>query len=83
MLILAKNTFSVNTVCHFLQLLPIIILRKKGVTNMTISQLKQIISNLPDETPILLSTEDIYELELVKVVYHSDGRMHLVLDNLE
>ena len=50
---------------------------------MTISQLKQIISNLPDETPILLSTEDIYELELVKVVYHSDGRMHLVLDNLE
>ena len=50
---------------------------------MTIKQLKEIISNLPDETPILIDSDDIYNLETVNVEYHSDGRQHLVLSNAE
>lgn len=50
---------------------------------MTIKQLKEIISNLPDETPVLISTEDIYNVETVFVEYHSDGRQHLILSNVE
>ncbi len=50
---------------------------------MTIKQLKEIISNLPDETPVLISTEDIYNTETITVEYHSDGRQHLILSNVE
>lgn len=50
---------------------------------MTISQLKQLIENLPSDTPIILSTNDVYELETAVIEYHSDGRVHLVLTNLE
>lgn len=50
---------------------------------MTIKQLKEIISNLPDETPIIISTEDIYNVETINVEYHSDGRQHLILSNVE
>lgn len=78
MLILAKNTFSVNRVQHFLQ-----INHSIGVFTMTISQLKQLIQTLPDDTPIILSTDDVYETETAMVEYHSDGRVHLVLSNLE
>lgn len=50
---------------------------------MTISQLKQLIENLPDDTPIILSTDDVYETETAMIEYHSDGRVYLVLSNLE
>ena len=50
---------------------------------MTILQLKQLIESLPDETLILLSTEDTYDLETAIIEYHSDGRLHLVLSNME
>lgn len=50
---------------------------------MTISQLKKLIENLSDDTPIILSTDDVYEVESIKIVYHSDGRVHLVLSNME
>ena len=50
---------------------------------MTIKELKLIIAHLDDETPILLSTEDIYEAETVIVEYHSDGRTHLILSHAE
>ena len=50
---------------------------------MTVKQLKEIVSNLPDETPILISTEDIYEVETISIEYHSDGRQHIVLSNVE
>ena len=50
---------------------------------MTIRELKEIILNLPDETPVLISAEDIYDAETVIVEYHSDGRRHLILSNLE
>lgn len=50
---------------------------------MTIKQLKEIINNLPDETPVLIFTDDIYNAETIAVEYHTDGRQHLVLSNLE
>ena len=50
---------------------------------MTIKQLKEIISNLPDETPILIDADDIYEAHTATVEYHSDGRCHLFVSNAE
>lgn len=50
---------------------------------MTAKKLKEILNNLPEETIILISTEDIYEVETAIVEYHSDGRTHLVLSNAE
>jgi hypothetical protein len=50
---------------------------------MTINDLKEIISTLPSDTILLLSTEDTYDLEPAIVEYHSDGRIHPVLTNLE
>ena len=50
---------------------------------MTIIQLKQIIANLPEETPIILRTEDLYETETAAVEYTSDGRVHLILSNVD
>jgi hypothetical protein len=50
---------------------------------MTIKQLKEIISYLPDETPVLISTEDVYDAETISIEYHSDGRQYLILSNVE
>lgn len=50
---------------------------------MTIKELKEIISSLPNDTLILLSTEDTYDLETAIIEYHSDGRVHLLLSNME
>lgn len=46
---------------------------------MTINDLKKIINSLPDETVVLLSTEDIYEVETIRIELHTDGRVHLIL----
>ena len=50
---------------------------------MTINELKKIISNLPEETIILIEESDINEVETVEVQYHSDGRTHLIFSVLE
>jgi hypothetical protein len=50
---------------------------------MTISDLKKIINSLPDETVVLLSTEDIYEVETIRIELHTDGRVHLILTSDE
>ena len=50
---------------------------------MTIKELKKIISNLPEETTILIEDRDINEVETVEVQYHSDGRTHLIFSALE
>ena len=50
---------------------------------MTIKKLKEIISNLPDTTVLLIDSDDISDVETVNVQYHSDGRMHLILSSLE
>jgi hypothetical protein len=50
---------------------------------VTIKELKLIIENLDDKTPVLISSEDIYEVETIMVEYHSDGRSHFILSSLE
>lgn len=50
---------------------------------MTIKELKEIISNLPEETILLIEDSDINDVETIKVQYHSDGRTHLIFSVLE
>ena len=50
---------------------------------MTIKNLKEIISNLPEEATILIEENDIYEVETIDIQIHSDGRTHLILSALE
>lgn len=50
---------------------------------MTIKNLKEIIQNIPDEAIVLLSTEDVYDIETARIELHSDGRVHLILTNEE
>ena len=50
---------------------------------MTTKQLIEIISNLPEETPVILSTEDTYEAQTVMIEYHSDGRLYVIVSNAE
>jgi hypothetical protein len=50
---------------------------------MTIRDLKEIISSIPDTTVILIEDDDINDVETVNVQYHSDGRIHLILSSLE
>ena len=47
---------------------------------MTIKDLKEIISNLPDNTILLIEENDV---ETIEVHYHSDGRVHLIFSALE
>ena len=50
---------------------------------MTIKELKKIISNLPEETTILIEENDINDVETINIQFHSDGRTHLILSVLE
>ena len=50
---------------------------------MSIKELKNIISNLPEETIVLIDETDINDVETVNIQYHSDGRTHLILSALE
>ena len=50
---------------------------------MTIKELKTIISNLPEETVLLIEETDINDVETIEVQYHSDGRVHLIFSVME
>lgn len=50
---------------------------------MTIKELKTIISNLPDETILLVEQEDVLDVETITVQHHPDGRVHLIFSALE
>lgn len=50
---------------------------------MTIKDLKEIITNLPDNTTILIEETDINDVETINIQFHSDGRKHLILSALE
>lgn len=50
---------------------------------MTIKNLKEIISTLPDSTVILIEETDVSEVETINIQIHSDGRSHLILSALE
>ena len=49
---------------------------------MTINDLEQIISSLPDNTVLLIEETDLDDVETVHVQYHSDGRIHLIFSTL-
>ena len=51
--------------------------------SMTVKELKQIISNLPDETLLLLEQEDVLDVETITVHYHPDGRTHIIFSTYE
>ena len=50
---------------------------------MTLAQLKSIISPLPDDTILLLQTEQLDDVESVVVEFHSDNRTHIIFTGLE
>lgn len=50
---------------------------------MTIKELKEIISTLPDNTIILIEETDVNKVETIEIQYHSNGRTHLILSPLE
>lgn len=50
---------------------------------MTIKELKKIISNLPENTIILIRETDINDVETIDIQIHSDGRSHLIFSALE
>lgn len=50
---------------------------------MTIKELKEIIQNLPETAIVLLSADDIYDVETIAIEKHRDGRVHLILSSDE
>ena len=67
---------AAGVVCNY-------ILQERTPYIMTLQELKTIIANIPDNAVVLLSTEDLYEVETVRVEIHPDGRIHLFLTNEE
>lgn len=51
--------------------------------SMTVKELKTIISNLPDETILLVEQEDVLDVETITVQHHPDGRAHIIFSSLE
>lgn len=51
--------------------------------SMTIKELKEIISNLSEETVILIEDTDVNDVETINIQIHSDGRTHFILSTLE
>jgi hypothetical protein len=56
---------------------------QKGGFIVNIAQLKSIISPLPDDTILLLQTEQLDDVESVIVEFHSDNRTHIIFTGLE
>ena len=50
---------------------------------MTIKELKEIISNLSDNTIILIRETDINDVETINIEIHLDGRSYLIFSALE
>lgn len=46
---------------------------------MTVKELKKIIRNLSDDTHLIISADDIYDVETIIIEHHADGRTHLIL----
>lgn len=51
---------------------------------MTNKELKAILNSLPDDTILLIDTNDKYiDVETIMVEHHSDGRTHIIFSTLE
>ena len=51
--------------------------------SMTVKELLEIISHLPEDTEVLIEQEETCDIETVIIQHHSDGRTHVVLSSLE
>jgi hypothetical protein len=51
---------------------------------MTNEQLKAILNSLPNDTILLIDTDNGYvDVETIMIEHHSDGRTHIVFSTLE
>lgn len=50
---------------------------------MTIKQLKEIISNLPNETILLVEQDDVLDVESIQIQYHENGNVHIIFSSME
>jgi hypothetical protein len=51
---------------------------------MTNEQLKAILNTLPNDTILLIDTNDGYvDVETIMIEHHSDGRTHIVFTSIE
>lgn len=50
---------------------------------MTVKELREILSTIPDDTTVLIEQEDVSEIGMIVIQYHADGRMHVILSSLE
>ncbi len=51
---------------------------------MTNKELKAILNSLPDETILLIDTNNEYiDVETIMIEHHSDGRTHIIFSTLE
>ena len=51
--------------------------------SMTVKELREIISTIPDDTTVLIEQDDVLDVETVIIQHHSGGRMHVILSSLE
>lgn len=51
---------------------------------MTNEQLKAILNSLPNETILLIATDDgCIDVETIMIEHHSDGRTHIIFSSLQ
>ena len=50
---------------------------------MTIKELQEILSKLPEETNVLIEENEVNDIQTVMVQYHSDGTVHVILSVAE
>ncbi len=50
---------------------------------MTIKELKNILSYLPEETIVLIEQDDVLDAKTVEVQHHSDGSTHIIFSCVE
>ena len=51
---------------------------------MSAKELKAILNSLPEDTILLIDTDDRYtDVETIMIEHHSDGRTHIIFSSLE
>ena len=51
---------------------------------MSVKELKAILNSLPEDTILLIDTDDKYtDVETIMIEHHSDGRTHIIFSSFE
>ena len=51
---------------------------------MSAKELKAILNSLPEDTILLIDTDDKYtDVETIMIEHHSDGRTHIIFSSFE